>query len=296
MKKTKQKRNKQSDNAKLAEKIHTAKKEAKESKAAKEKKAKKKTEVLAPLESIAIPESTRDIKDILADHVTVLDGHIGLKLSDDTPIEESLRVLDWTTALSEHVGFMIGDVINFGHKKWTREKYQLALNQTGRAYSTLTKYASVSAAIPAEKRKTALSFSAHVEIAKLADVGKIEEVLDKAVQQAEKGEAPTVKELRIKVTKLTPRKKKAPKKATSGKKGKAKKAKPEPPPYEPSPEEQAKMDIAEDALKEVNAAIKDGEVEKLILKCDNGEKRRWTETLLLPVFELYQTVERYTGY
>ena len=63
-------------------------------------------------ESIVIPESTRPIQDIIRDRVTVLPGHIGLEIADNTPIEESLLILDWTMQMSDHVGFMIGDVLN----------------------------------------------------------------------------------------------------------------------------------------------------------------------------------------
>jgi len=111
-----------SDKAKLAkgaEAIHKAEKQAKDEEAK-----------LAPL--VAIPESTRPIQDIIADRVTVLPGNIGLKLADNTPIEESLRILDWTTQMPDHVGFMIGDVLNFGQHKFGH-KYTVALNQTGRA-------------------------------------------------------------------------------------------------------------------------------------------------------------------
>jgi hypothetical protein len=165
-KQTKQKRSKskKSDKEQIdagAEEIRQAKKEAK---AAKEKRTKKKTEA-ALLEPVVIPASTRPIQEILADHVTVLPGHIGLKLSDDTPIEESLRILDWTTTLSDHVGFLIGDVINYGDTKWG-EKYAAALNQTGRAYTTLVTYARTAKKIPIESREAALSFSLHVEAAK----------------------------------------------------------------------------------------------------------------------------------
>src|SRR5690242_20339907 len=110
------------DKAKLdagAAKIHKAKKEAGNAKAQpNSRNSKKVTRVAAsPMEPVVIPESTRPIQDIIRERVTVLDGHIGLKLADNTPIEESLRILDWTTSLSKHVGFMIGDVLNFSEAK-----------------------------------------------------------------------------------------------------------------------------------------------------------------------------------
>src|SRR5438128_7076855 len=114
--------NRTPDNAKLAkgaEKIRKAEKEAKKNEA----------KVARP-EPVAIPKSTRPIEDIIRDRVTVLPDHVGLKLADATPIEETLRVLDWTMALHDHVGFMIGDVLNFSYHKFG-QKYTQALNQTG---------------------------------------------------------------------------------------------------------------------------------------------------------------------
>ena len=103
----------------------------------------------------SIPESTRPIPDIIREHVTVLPGHIGLKLSNNTPIEESLSILDWTTTLSEHCRFMIGDVVNFGFTKFGVKKYERALHQTGRAsdINILRYCAAMSGLIPPDQRK-----------------------------------------------------------------------------------------------------------------------------------------------
>jgi hypothetical protein len=255
---------KKSDKANLAagaEEIRKAQKELKE-----------KNITIPKAGPIVIPESTRPIEDIVRDRVTMLPGHIGLKLADDTPIEESLRVLDWTTTLSDHVGFMIGDVLNFGNTKWG-EKYTQALNQTGRALPTLKQYASVSARIPIEKRQAVLTYTHHREILAIGDEQKIATVLKEVAKQAESGHAPTTREIAEKVRKLTPRKVKTPKRVTSGK-GKKKKAEPEPPPYEPSADEQSKLDFTEDKAKKLAQAIKDGGVFKIAAKLDNIEKRR----------------------
>jgi hypothetical protein len=280
---------KKSDNAKLAkgaEKIKKAQKQAKGKKA--------KAAPAPPPEPIVIPESSRPIQDILADRVTVLDGSIGLKLADNTPIEEQLRVLDWATTLSDHVGFMIGDVLNFGKTKWG-DKYTAALNQTGRAQSTLWAYAETARKIAPDKRVAALSFSHHREIMRLGDEQKIATVLKEVGAQAEKGNAPTTKELRFKVQKLTPRKKKAPKKVTSGKGKKGKKAKPEPPPYEPSADEASKLDVAESAINEAVDAIKSGGVFKIVGKCDNKEHKRWLE-MVHPFVIFHKNLDAITGY
>lgn len=257
------------------------------------RKAQKQAKTEAPPEPVVIPESTRPIQEIINERVTVLPGHIGLKLADATPIEESLRILDWTTTLSDHVGFMIGDVLNFGSSKWG-DKYKAALNQTGRAQSTLWGYSEAARRIPAEDRVASLTFTHHREILRIGNDEKIKTVLKKVGEQADKGVAPTIKELRIKVQKLTPRKKKAPKKVTSGK-GKKGKQKPEPPPYEPSADEQSKMDVAEAALGEANEAIKSGGVFKIVGKCDNKEKRRWL-SMIEPLVTMYNNLDKITGY
>lgn len=152
---------------------------------------------------LVIPASTRPIKELIADRVTILDGSIGVKIAEETPLEEVLRIMDWATAMNDHIGFMIGDIINFGETKWGA-KYHQALKQTGRAKSTLVAYASVARRIPAARRKAALSFSHHREIAKLIDVDHISQVLNDAAGQAETGEAPSVKQLRDAVATLMP--------------------------------------------------------------------------------------------
>jgi hypothetical protein len=119
--------------------------------------------------------------------------------------------------------------------------YQAALNQTGRAYHTLTKYKQAAKEFPLEKRAKALSFTHHYEILRLPVKTRDEvmaakaipaekriaalsfthhlvivpleeqtrnEVLEELADQADKGLLPTKEEVRIKVQKLTPRKKK----------------------------------------------------------------------------------------
>lgn len=273
------KKSKKADNAKLAKG------------AAKIKKAQKEASKTEPGAEIQIPELTRPVQEIVADRVTVLPGHIGLELAETTPIEESLAILDWAKGMSDHVQFMIGDIIIFGQNKWG-ETYTAVLNRTGRAYSTLAGYAEAARRIPVNQRQAALSFSHHREILRLPDE-KIPTVLQEVGAQAEKGTAPSVMDLRVKVQKLTPRKKKAPKKVTSGK-GK-KKAKPEPPPYEPSDEESSKLDAAEQAIGEAVDAIKSANLIYIVRKLDNKEKRRWL-SMTEPIVVFNKAVYDVTGY
>ena len=243
-------------------------------------------------DSIVIPDSTRAIQDIIRNRVKVLPGHIGLEIAEDTPMEESFRILDWTTQMSDHVGFMIGDVLNFGLHKWG-EKYTQALNQTGRAKSTLKNYAWVARTIPPSKRVAALSFTHHREIAGLREETKIGEVLKQAGEQARRGHVPTVKELRYKVQNLTPHTKKS-EKVTSGK-GKKRKTKPEPPPYQPTDEEQSKLDQAEEAIQAATTAVKSAKLYQLVAKLDNKEKQRWLD-FMQPIVAFYNALDRVTGY
>ena len=78
--------------------------------------------------------------------------------------------------------------------------------------------------------------------------GKLDGVLKEVGAQAEKGKAPTTKELRFKVNKLTPRTRKGKGKVTSGKGKGKRKDKLEAPPYEPTDEEQSKLDEATEAI------------------------------------------------
>jgi hypothetical protein len=244
----------------------------------------------AAMEKVVIPKSTRSFDEILRDRVTVLPGNIGLKLDEETPIEESLRILDWTMALSDHVGFMIGDVLNFGNVKWGT-KYTAALNQTNRALSTLKGYAEAARRIPVDKRVTALTFSHHREMLRLPDE-KLDGVLKEVGAQAEKGNEPSIKELRFKLAKLTPRRKKTTK-VTSGK-GR-KKARPEPPPYEPTAEEESKLDQAEEAISEAVDAVRAAKLYQIVARLDNKEKKRWMD-MVEPLVTFYNAVDKVRGY
>jgi hypothetical protein len=271
------------DKDKLAKGAAAIKKEA----AAVEAKAK-------AAEPLVIPKSTRDIKEIVQERVTVLPGSIGVKLADDTPLEEVLRIMDWATTMSDHVGFMIGDIINFGSVKWG-DKYRQAMEQTGRAYSTLAGYAETARRFPAAKRQANLSFTHHREIMRLNDDEKIAKVLKEVSEGAEKdGKAISTKIIREKVMKLTPRKVKKPKKITSGKGKKGGKKKELPPPYKPTEAEQAKLDEAEIALEESSKMIKAG-MYQLVSKLDNKEKLRWLK-LTEPFVTFYNLVDKYRGY
>lgn len=231
-----------------------------------------------PEPPLEIPELTRTISEILQDRVQIAPGHIGLTMAEETPIEEHLAVLDYTTSLSDHVGFMIGDVLNNGAVKWG-EKYKEALDRTNRKLSTLKGYAEASRRIPIDKRVAALSFSHHREVLRLPDE-KMEKLLTDLEKESEKkdGKIPQVRELRVTIEKMKPRKK--PKRVTSGKHGKGKGKVVELPPYEPTDAERELMDEAELAVEETAKLLKpDNKLFKALVQMDNKTKQRWLSKL-----------------
>lgn len=240
-------------------------------------------------EPLVIPKATRPMMDVVKQRVTQVHDHLGLKIDEDTPIEESLQILDWTMQLNNHVGFMIGDVLNFGNKKWGT-KYSEALNRTGRALSTLKGYAEASAKIPVENRIASLTFSVHREVLRLPDTDKMLTVLKEIGTQADKGKAPTKMEVRFKVQKLVPRKR--PKRVTSGK-GK-RKPKAVEVPYEPTAEEQGKLDEAEESLDAAAELVKSVKLYQLVAKLTNKEKKRWL-AMVEPIAAFYNSIDRVTS-
>ena len=210
-----------------------------------------------------IADSKRPIQAILKDYVEILPDHIGLKIDDKIPLNESLSVLGWAMAVSDHAGFMIGDIINHGEETFGESKYAEAITRTGLALSTLKNYAWVARAFPQEKRLPALTFSHHQEMARLDSPDHREVVIKEVVKQVEEGEEPTVRELRAKVKKLKPpkpRKKRQPK---------------QPPERKLSHEERRKMNNLLDGMTLLWQRVK--EFESLFAKLES--QKRWAAKL-----------------
>lgn len=241
-------------------------------------------------EPVVIPDLTQSPEEIVRLRVTVLAGSIGLAIHEDTELEETLAIYDHVKTMQDHVGFMIGDVINFSTAKFG-DKYGTAMAQTGRANSTLKGYAEVARKIPPDQRATALSYSHHREVIRLENPEKRAAVLKEASELADKGKALTVQELRRKVNKLKPAKKKpantSKKKSKNG--GKHTEA------YVPNAEEQSQIDAAKSVVEEAQAAIADKDLQKLLLKIGTSEKKEWNK-LLQPFESLRFHIEKHTGY
>lgn len=217
---------------------------------------------------------TRDAKDVFEDRVTVLEGHIGLKLDPQTTPAEHMQILDAVVLMGDHFQFMIGDVVNDGEWRFGEKKYRDALNRTGRARRTLQEWARTSLVIPHSKRVMGLSFSHHAAVARLGNGSpKIDEVLGKISKNKDEIE---VRDVRAIVQKVAPPKPAKPRKATGGKRGR-RAAKPEVEVYKPTEEEEAKMDNFLDALEEAENAGR--AVRSVLLKIDNKRKNEFTKAL-----------------
>lgn len=251
------------------------------------------TPPLTPVVFAPVVESTRDIGEILAERVEIKDN-IAVTIKDETPLEECLPILDYFTNLGEHVGFMIGDVINHCQSKFGA-KYDAAMAATGRSNVTLRSYVHVAKQVPPELRKAALSFSAHREVARITDTKKKAKVLDDAAKLAEKGKAPTKLQIREVVNKVEPPKPKTPPK--KGGKGKAKKKKgaKETPPYEVTAEDQAQLDDLTEKADALLTLVRDDNLKKLVFKIANDRKRELSE-ILDPIAKFAAEVEKHTGY
>ena len=64
------------------------------------------------------------------------------------------------------IGFIIGDWINYGEKRWG-DKYEAALERTGLEYGTLRNYAHVARKVELSLRNDKLDYSLHATVAKL---------------------------------------------------------------------------------------------------------------------------------
>jgi hypothetical protein len=211
-----------------------------------------------------IADTERPIQAILNDYVEVMPGHIGLKIKKGITLNESLSVLGWATAVSDHVGFMIGDIINHGEQTFGESKYAEAITRTGRALSTLKNYAWVARTFPPEKRLPALTFTHHEAMARLAEPDHRGQLIKEVIAQVEEGEEPTVKELRAKVRELKP---------------------PKPPRKKRNPKQPPKSKLAELERKKMNMLLDETtllwqrikELENLFPLLEN--KKRWAAKL-----------------
>lgn len=226
-------------------------------------------------------ESTEEIQSLLKKHVVF--GEASLRIKDETELAEFLPIYDFVVEegkkakdKSDKWQFVEGDLFNEGRRLYGSQ-FAVLMATNGRKVSTLKKLGSIADNIDTALRFPALPWSVTAEVAKVPNESDKRAILEKANERAEKGDAPTVKEIRAEADKHKPRKKKG-----SGKK------KPAEVKYEMTPDESAMYDEfstkAEDLRSYIVANKK--ELRALFPKLTGNDKKAMIETLELAA-ELY---------
>lgn len=106
----------------------------------------------------------------------------GLNLPSNLKYEHWEAIGQQLRTMERSVQWWIGDWLNYGERRWG-EKYAQAVLETGKSYSTLTKYASVAGRYEVFRRRQTLPWSHHAAV-----VGLPEEERDAWLDRAENEE------------------------------------------------------------------------------------------------------------
>lgn len=127
---------------------------------------------------------------------------------DELTLQEWREMGMWLNQLKDSIQWMIGDWANMalGYvDTWTKPdgtefetRYAELLKSTDYSYSTLRKFASVAAAVPVFRRRNTLTFSHHVEVARLPDEAQ-ERFLDLAEPNEIREKPMPIRELRERI-------------------------------------------------------------------------------------------------
>jgi hypothetical protein len=90
----------------------------------------------------------------------------GIQFNEELSFEEWDDLGQKLAPIGKSIGFIIGDWINYGEKRWGN-KYEDALERTGLAYQTLRNYAYVARKVDLSCRHDKLGFEHHYIVAKL---------------------------------------------------------------------------------------------------------------------------------
>lgn len=105
----------------------------------------------------------------------------GIEFHEELSFEEWEALGQKLSPVGKSIGFIIGDWINYGEKRWG-DKYEEAIKRTGMAYQTLRLYAHVAKRVDLLTRINKLDFVHHRVVAKLKDVDDQRHWLDMAVK------------------------------------------------------------------------------------------------------------------
>jgi hypothetical protein len=105
----------------------------------------------------------------------------GIEFNEELSFEEWDDLGQKLAPIGKSIGFIIGDWINYGEKRWG-DKYEEALQRTGMAYQTLANYAYVARKVQFSCRQEKLGFEHHAVVAKLKTPDEQEHWLRMAVK------------------------------------------------------------------------------------------------------------------
>lgn len=105
----------------------------------------------------------------------------GIQFNEELSFEEWDDLGQKLAPVGKSIGFIIGDWINYGEKRWG-DKYEEALTRTGMAYQTLANYAYVARKVQFSCRHEKLGFEHHYVVAKLKTDEEKQHWLEMAVK------------------------------------------------------------------------------------------------------------------
>lgn len=105
----------------------------------------------------------------------------GIQFNEELSFEEWDDLGQKLAPIAKSIGFIIGDWINYGEKRWG-DRYEEALERTGMAYQTLRNYAYVARKVHLSCRQDKLGFEHHAVVAKLKTPDEQEHWLGMAVK------------------------------------------------------------------------------------------------------------------
>lgn len=97
----------------------------------------------------------------------VADKH-GIQFNGELSFEEWNAIGDQIIPMAKSIGFMVGDWINYGEKRYG-EKYTEAIKRSGLTMETLKLYSHVARRIEMLNRSNVLDFTHHIVAARLKD-------------------------------------------------------------------------------------------------------------------------------
>jgi hypothetical protein len=114
----------------------------------------------------ALPRPRQAGSDDGIDRYQVMLTRVGLRLPDRLTFENWERAGRQLAGIVDSSAWCLGDWLVFGKQNYT-DRYQRALRTAGLNYQTLRNYAWVARRFPLERRRAALSFQHHAEVASL---------------------------------------------------------------------------------------------------------------------------------